>query len=82
MGQYADVTSKRMLQFLKWLCNHKEVDVTHGGNHPTKVTCRKNGESYPLPLGHSYVNKHIVKHFMEWLVMNGACTTQEFDEKI
>ena len=82
MGQYANVTSRRMYQFLKWLGNHKEVDVIDGGKHPTKVTCRRNGESYPLPTSHSVVNKYIVKDFMEWLVRNGACTEQEFNEKI
>jgi hypothetical protein len=71
-----------MYQFLKWLGNHKDVDVTDGGKHPTKVTCRRNGESYPLPLGHSVVNKHIIKDFMEWLGKNGVCTEQEFDDKI
>ncbi len=82
MGQYANVTSQRMYQFLKWLGNHKEVDVLVGGRHPTKVTCHKNRETYPLPLGHGSVNKHIVKHFMEWLVKNQICTVEEFDQRI
>lgn len=82
MGQYANVVCKKMLQFLKWLANHREVDVTVGGKHPIKVVCRKNGEVYPLPVGHGVVNKHIVKDFMEWLVKHGICTEQEFDERI
>ena len=82
MAPYANVTSRRMIQFLKWLGNHKEVDVVSGGKHPTKVTCKKNGETYPLPLGHSFVNKHIVKHFMERLVKNDVCSMEEFNNKI
>ena len=82
MGQYADVTSRRMLQFLKWLGNHKSVDITVGGKHPIKVICPRSGESYPLPISHTAVNKHIVKHFMEWLVKNEICTKQEFDKHL
>lgn len=83
MGQYANVTSRRMYQFLKWLGNKKTVDVIVGGTtHPVKVACQKNGESYPLPISHRMVNKHIVKDFMEWLVRNEICTKEEFDERI
>ena len=82
MGQYANVTSRKLLQFLKWLGNHKKVDVMIAGKHPVKVTCHNSSESYPLPTSHSMVNKHIVKHFMEWLVENDICTQQEFDERI
>lgn len=82
MTRYADIASKRILRFLKWLGNHRDVEVAEGGNHPTRVTCLNSGESYPLPTGHAYVNKHIVKHFMEWLVKNGVCTEQEFDERL
>ena len=82
MGQYANVTSRKLLQFLKWLGNNKKVDIKVGGNHPTKVTCQNNNESYPLPISHTMVNKNIVKHFMEWLVKNEICTQQEFDERI
>ncbi|MDD2785505.1 MAG: hypothetical protein PHS79_01270 [Patescibacteria group bacterium] len=71
-----------MYYFLRWLGNHKNVDVISGGKHPTKVTCRQSGETYPLPLGHSFLNKHIVKDFMEWLVKNEICSEQEFDERI
>ena len=81
MGQYANVTSRKLLQFLKWLGNHKKVDVKIGGNHPIKVTCQNSSESYPLPSSHIMVNKNIVKHFMEWLVKNDICTQQEFDER-
>lgn len=82
MGQHANVTSRRMYQFLKWLGNKKEVDVVVGGGLPAKVTCQKNGESYPFLISHTMVNKHIVKDFMEWLIRNGICTKQEFDERI
>lgn len=83
MGQYANVTCNKMYQFLKWLGNHKSVDVTVGGRHPAKVLSRKNGEVYPLPIGHSkVVNKHIVKDFMEWLVRNEVCSQSEIDERM
>lgn len=39
-------------------------------------------ESYPLPISHRMVNKHIVKDFMEWLARNEICTKEEFDERI
>lgn len=81
MGTYANITSKRMLQFLRWLGNHKKVDIVSGGTHPTKVICH-NGETYPLPLSHTIVNKHIVKHFCVWLVKNEVCTQQEFNDKL
>lgn len=82
MGEYANVTSRRMYQFLKWLGNHKDVHILVGGHHPAKVTCHKNQETYPLPISQAFVNKNIVKDFMEWLVKNGVCTRDEFDEKL
>ncbi len=82
MGQYANIAPRRMRQFLQWLGHHKAVDVTIGGHHPIKVTCQKSGESYPIPVGRSSINKHIVKHFMEWLVQNGVCTKEEFDQRV
>lgn len=82
MGQYANVTSRRMYQFLKWLGNHKEVDVIAGGAHPIKITCHSNGESYPIPISHRFVNKHIVRDFIEWLVKNNICSKDEFDRHI
>lgn len=82
MGGYTNIKSRRMFQFLKWLGNHKNVDVVVAGKHPVKVICRLSGESYPLPLSHSEVNKFIVKDFMEWLVKNEVCTEEEFDENL
>lgn len=82
MGQYADITSRQLRRLLKWLADSKGVDVVAGGTHPIKVTCRKNNESYPLPMSHRMVNRHIVKDFMEWLERNGICTKEEFDERI
>jgi hypothetical protein len=82
MGQYANVSSKKIYNFLKWLGNNKMVDVTVGGKHPAKVVCNKNGEVYPLPIGHREINKHIVRAFMEWLVKNEVCTKEEFDRRI
>lgn len=81
MGQFANITFKRMKNFLKWLGNHKTVDVLVAGNHPIKVTCHESKQSYPLP-GHREVNKHIVKDFMEWLIKNGILTEEEFKEHL
>lgn len=82
MGQYANVSSKKMYCFLRWLGNNKDVDVIVGGKHPAKVICKKNGEAYPLPISHREVNKHIIKAFMEWLVKNETCTKEEFDRQL
>ncbi len=82
MGTYADIKSKQMVRLLNWLAGHKSILLTGGGNHPYKVTCIHNGKSYPIPAGHSTMNKNIVKHFMEWLVENDICTKQEFDDHI
>ncbi len=82
MGQYANVSSKKMYRLLVWLANHKAINVTVGGNHPAKVVCKKNNEVYPLPISHREVNKEIVKAFMEWLVMNEICSKEEFDRQL
>lgn len=82
MGSYANITSRRMYQFLRWLGNHKEVEVLVAGKHPVKVTCSHNQESYPLPISHKIVNKHIVNDFIEWLVKNQIGTREEFDDKL
>ena len=82
MGQYANIKSRRFYRFLKWLGNNKDVDVVEGGCHPTKVICNNSQESYPLPLSHSEVNKHIIKDFVEWLEKNNVCTKEEFDNHL
>jgi hypothetical protein len=82
MGEYANVKPRQLYAVLKWLGNNKPVDVVVGGKHPIKVISSKTGQSYPLPVGHGFVNKHIVKHFMEWLVINEICTKEEFDRHI
>lgn len=80
MGTYADIKSKQLRNALRWLENHKDIEVFGGGRHNTKVTCIHTGKSYPLPLSHSKsVNKNIVKDFVEWLVKNEVCTEEEFD---
>lgn len=82
MGEYANVDSRRIYNFLKWLANHRNVDVVTGGKHPAKVTCHNTGETYPLPISHKYISKHIIKAFVEWMERNGVCTKQEFDDRI
>lgn len=80
MGEYANIKPRTFLQLLKWLANNKNVDVTVGGKHPTKVKCHSDG-SYPLPY-HKRIDKNIVKSFMDWLVKNGVCTKEEFDSHL
>lgn len=82
MGEFADVKSKRIIKFLKWLSRHKPITVSDGGRHNYKVTCIHNGNSYPIPSSHRIVNKHIVKDFMEWLIKNGICTIEEIKKEL
>jgi hypothetical protein len=82
MSGYGDVKSRRMVRLLNWLSKNKKVEVKSGGNHNYKITCIHNGESYPIPSSHRVINKHIVKAFMEWLVINEICTKDEFDSRL
>lgn len=82
MSEYADIKYNKFQNFLKKLKNVSGVEVSPGGRHNTKVTCIYTGQSYPIPSSHNVVNKHIVKHFMEWLVESKVCSKKEFDEMI
>lgn len=82
MGQYANIKSKRMVRFVKWLGKHKAVDIIQAGKHPIKVESHQTRESFPLPVSHREVNKHILKNFKEWLVKNEVCTEEEFHKKL
>lgn len=82
MGQYANVNSKQLIRLVKWLGNHKNIDVLTGGKHPTKVTCVNTGQTFPLPAGHRVMNKNIVKAFKDWLVKNNVCSEEEFNEHL
>lgn len=80
MGIYANIKSKQFVRFLKKLERKKGIELTTGGKHNYIVSCIHNGKSYPIPCGHSEINKNIVKDFMEWLVTNQICTEREFNE--
>lgn len=82
MSGYGDVKTRRLLAFLKWLQNHKGVEIRSGGNHQTVVTVINTGEAYPLSTSHRTINKNVVKGFMEFLVKNEACTKEDFDSRI
>ena len=82
MSGYGDVRTGRMLRVLKWLQNHKGVEIVQGGRHNIKVKCIHTGETYPIASSHPTVNKHIVQDFQKWLVKNEVCTKDEFDARL
>lgn len=82
MGEYANVKSKKFYYLLTWLSNHKRFEIVEGGRHVAKAHAIETNSSYPLPLSHNEVNKNIVKAFRDWLVDNGICTIEEFDEHL
>lgn len=82
MGGYGDIKTKKFIRLLKWLANHKGIELANAGRHNYKVTAISTNESYPIPGSHRYINKHIVKDFKEWLVKRDICTEDEFDKKI
>ena len=82
MSGYGDIKTKKFLNVITWLKNHKPVTVGKGGRHNLKIVCIHNEQSFSLPTSHPEINKHIVKAFADWLVKNEICTKEEFDEKI
>lgn len=82
MTSFADLKTKKILKLVKWLAKNKGVTVAEGGRHNIKVTIIHTGESYPLPTSHRIMNKHIVKDFMDWLIRQGICTEQEFNDQL
>lgn len=82
MAGYGDIKTQKFLHAIRWLQHHKGVRVVAGGRHNIKVECIRNGNSYPLPTSHRAINKHIVKHFVSWLVKNDICTKKEFDRQL
>ncbi len=81
MGEYANISSKKLSQFLQWLSRKPGITLDPGGRHNIKVQA-STGSAFPLPLSHREVNKYIVKGFRDWLVKGGVCTQEEFDEHI
>lgn len=82
MGEYANIKSKKFYRLLKWLSNHKRIEIILGGRHTIKAHAIETNSSYPLPLSHNEVNKNIVKDFRDWLVRNKICQIEEFDDQL
>lgn len=82
MAEYADIKSRRIVRFLKWLVRNKGVEVIGGGRHNYKITCISNGKSYPIPSSHKTINRFVVKAFVDWLVENEICSEEEFNDHI
>lgn len=82
MGKYADVKSKKFIKLLEWLAKNKPVELSIGGKHNLAITCIHTGEKYPIACSHNIINKHIVKHFKEWLIKRDLCTETEFDKNL
>lgn len=82
MGEYANITAKRLSQFLQWLSKDPSITIVPGGRHAVKVSSTKSGLAFPLPLSHRIVNKYIVKGLRDWLIAHGVCSKDEFDRHI
>lgn len=79
---YGDIKTKKFKNVLKWIDNLSGVEVGKGGKHNIKVHCIHNGQKYPIPTSHRNINKYIVADFGKWLVKNGICTIEEYNERI
>ena len=82
MGEYANIKQKKFSRLLKWLSNHKAIEILQGGRHVFKAYSIKSNNSFPLPVSHKIINKHIVKAFRDWLVENDICSIDEFDNHV
>lgn len=82
MGNYANVKYKRIINFLRWLENHKGVGVVSGSKHVIAVKIIHNNERFPIPNNHGEVNRFIIQRFQKFLVENNICTKEEFDEQL
>ena len=82
MSGYGDIKTKNFLNVIKWLASNKGVEIKKGGRHNIKASCIHTGESYPLPTSHRIINKYVLNGFVSWLVKNGICTKEEFDERL
>ena len=83
MGEYADVKSKRLLRALRKLIKKTaDLELVRGGRHNYKLHCIHNGQTFPIPASHRYVNKHIAKDIAERLEEWGICTITEFKKNL
>ena len=80
---FGDVKTKKFLKrVVRWLGNKQGIEITRGGRHNLKVHIIHNGKKYPLPTSHPTMNKHIVADFGKWLVENGVCTMEEYEDRV
>ena len=81
MGEYADVKTRKVRKFIKWLKRNKSIEVRESGKHLV-VTCIYNGKSFPVPVAHRVVNKNILKEFMNKLIEWRICTETEIRDRL
>lgn len=81
MGGYNNVSQRKIKRFLKWLKNHKQVEVEEGAKH-TRITCIYNGNSTLAPTRHSEVDPNLIKALVDWLIKNEICTKEECDSQL
>jgi len=81
MSGFGDVKSKKLKNVIKWLSSKTEIRVSKGGRHNIKIKHIYDG-AYPLPISHSTIDKHVVKHFADWLIQNNVCTEEEFSARL
>jgi len=80
MGEYANIKRRDIIRLLKKLeISNKDLEILRGGKHNIKVKYIHWEQSYPVPIKHGEVNKHIVKALMKRLVKSDICTKEEFD---
>lgn len=83
MGEYANVKRKKILRLLEWLeKKDSHITIKRGGKHQIVVKYNFWDRSYPIPIKHREINKHIVKDLMEKLVNSNICTKEEFDSHL
>ena len=76
MGGYNNISQRRIKNFVKWLENHKQVEIEEGSKH-SRITCIHNGMSTLAPTRHSKVDPNLVEALVKWLVANEICTKEE-----
>lgn len=83
MGEYADVKSKKLINAIKKLINKStDLELLPGGRHNCKLHCIHNGQSFPIPTSHKYIDKYIVKDIAEILERWDICTIDEFKKNL
>ena len=79
---YADVKRRKILKLLKWLKTLSGFSVGNGGHHQWLVKYSTWPRPYPIPFKHGTVSRYIVKALKSRVIATGACTEEQFDERI